>query len=134
MKKTILLLVSDSAIRSAISKSLQSEGYFVMEADAIDRAVKWVKEYSPDMLIARHYTQNISGHDAAVYLRRLCPGMPVLLVGGLLDDPGLENREALQGFEIFPKPYKAAELLARVNEVLARSAIRSKADVSSHTR
>ena len=31
-----------------------------------------------------------------MYLRRMCPGIPVTLVAGLLDDVGLENREVLQ--------------------------------------
>jgi hypothetical protein len=60
----------------------------------------------------------MSGHDAAMYLRTKCAKMKVLLVGGLLDDDRLHYREALQGFEIFPKPYTRAELLEKVKEVL----------------
>lgn len=40
-------------------------------------------------------------------------------MGGLLDDGSLENREILHGFEMFPKPFRAAELLDKVKEVLA---------------
>ncbi len=120
MKATILLLVSDSVSRNAIAKALESVGYFVLPAAEIDRAVKWIEECKPDLLMVRHYTENISGHDAAVYLRKLCPGIPVLLVGGLLDDPALENRESLHHFEVFPKPYKAAELLEKVKEILTK--------------
>ena len=46
--------------------------------------------------------------------------MRVLMVGGLLDDTRLQNREALQGFDVFPKPYTSAELLARVKDVLSK--------------
>jgi hypothetical protein len=35
-----------------------------------------------------------------------------------MDDDRLRNREELQGFEVFPKPYPAAELLQKVKEVL----------------
>jgi hypothetical protein len=46
--------------------------------------------------------------------------MKVLIVGGLLDDDRLKYREALQGFEVFPTPYKAAELLQKVKDVLSK--------------
>ena len=61
-----------------------------------------------------------------MYLRNLCPGIPVLFVGGILNDPDLENREALLNFEVFPKPYEAAELLDKVREVLSKHSRRSK--------
>jgi DNA-binding NtrC family response regulator len=131
MNKTILLLASDSVICKAISEALKSKEYFVLTANEISRAEKWVKECTPDLLIVGHYTEGISGHDAAMYLRRLCPGIPVLLVGGLLDDPQLKNREAIRNFEIFPRPYTAAELLDKVQEVLAKHSVRSKVGSSS---
>jgi DNA-binding NtrC family response regulator len=121
MSKTILVLASDADVRNAICSALKSGGYFVLPADEISRAAKWMKECTPDLLVVRHYTENLSGHDAAVYLRKLCPGVPVLLVGGLPDDPGLTNREELRNFEIFPKPFKTTELLKKVGEVLTKS-------------
>jgi DNA-binding response OmpR family regulator len=119
---TILFLASDPVIRKVIGDAMESEGYCVLRAGDVGRAVDYLQECKPDLLIVRHFTESISGHDAATYLRTRCPGIPVLLVGGLLDDEGLENREILQGFEIFPKPFKAAELLAKVKEVLVKYA------------
>jgi len=89
-------------------------------ASDIGEAVDWLEGCSPALFMVRHYTESISGHDAAVYLRRLHPGIPVLIVGGILDDGDLENREMLQGFEIFPKPFQATELVEKVKEVLAK--------------
>ena len=63
---------------------------------------------------------NITGHDAAVYLRSKSPGIPVLIVGGLLNDDRLQYREWLQHFDVYPKPYSAEELLDKVKEVLAK--------------
>ena len=79
----------------------------------------------------RHYTESISGHDAAMYLRRVCPGVPILMVGGVLQDNSLENQEALDAFEIFPKPFEAAELLDKVQEVLLKHSPRTRADANS---
>jgi DNA-binding response OmpR family regulator len=70
--------------------------------------------------MVRHYTESISGYDAAVFLRNASPGIPVLMVGGVLDDVHLQNRRALKDFEVFPKPFSAAELLDKVREVLLK--------------
>ena len=50
-------------------------------------------------------------------LRKRLPGIPVLMVGGLPDDSRLENRDIIQEFEIFPKPFQSAELLEKVTSV-----------------
>ncbi|MGH9743910.1 MAG: hypothetical protein ACRD51_16310, partial [Candidatus Acidiferrum sp.] len=44
--------------------------------------------------------------------------MRVLVLGGILDDDRLKYREELAGFEVFPKPYTAAQLLEKVKDVL----------------
>lgn len=118
MHETILLLGSDRGIRSVIEKALESAGYTVLLAGDVGAAEELLKEYRFDLLIVRPYTENVSGHDAAMYLRLKSPGLPVLIVPGLLDDPDLETREAVQEFEFFPKPFTAVELVSRVKEVL----------------
>ena len=110
----------DPVIRRVICKALESEGYCVLEAGDIGKAVERIKECAPDLLMVRHYTASMSGHEAAKYLRSICPGVPVLIVGGILDDDELTNREFLQRFEVFPKPFKAAELLDKVKDVLLK--------------
>jgi len=122
-----LLLVSESDIRYVICEALESAGYSVLKAGDMGDAVDRLKQSPPDLFMVRHYTENISGHDAAIYLRKMCPGIPVLLVGGILYDVGLQNREIIQGFEIFPKPFRAAELLEKVREVLVKHPPRNHA-------
>jgi DNA-binding response OmpR family regulator len=128
---TILVLASEPVIRRVICKALKSKGYYVLPASDVGSAADRLKEFTPDLLMVRHYTESLSGHEAAMYLRRMCPGIPVLLVGGLLEDVGLENREILQEFEIFPKPFKATELLDKVREVLAKFSPGKKAECNS---
>src|SRR5271163_1743245 len=108
MNTTILLLVSDPIVRSVLKETLEHEGYTVVAAGDLGQAVDRIKECPPDLLITRTYIEGVSGHDAAVYLRTKCQKMKVLILGGLLDDERLQSREALQGFEVFPKPYAPA--------------------------
>jgi DNA-binding response OmpR family regulator len=83
-------------------------------------AVDKLKDTTPDLLIISLYVEDISGHDAAIYLRTKLPGVRVLMTGGLIDDDRLENRMTLQGFEVFPKPFTAAEFIAKVKDVLQK--------------
>ena len=120
MNTTILLLVSDPLIRSVLRETLEHEGYVVRATGDLGQAVDRLKETLPDLLITRTYVESMPGHEAAMYLLTKCPTMRVLMVGGLLDDDRLRYRAELQGFEVFPKPYSAAELLQKVKDVLSK--------------
>lgn len=118
LKTTILLLVSDPIVRSVLKETLEREGYMVVATGDLGQAVDRLKECMPDLLITRTYVQGLTGHDAALYLRTKCTKMRILILGGLLDDERLQNREALVGFRVFPKPYTAAVLLQEIKDVL----------------
>ena len=120
MMTTILLLVSDPVVRSVLKEALECDGYTVLAAGDLGHAVDRLKECTPDLLITRTYVESLTGHDAAIYLRMKCLTMRVLILGGLLDDERLQYREALQGFEVFPKPYTVARLLQKVKDVLSK--------------
>src|ERR1019366_1211153 len=120
MKTTILLLVSDPLVRSVLQETLEREGYMVRATGDLGQAVDRLKESVADLLITRTYVESMPGHEAAMYLLTKCPAMRVLMVGGLLDDERLRYRAELQGFEVFPKPYSAADLLQKVKEVLSK--------------
>src|SRR5262249_4970612 len=74
----------------------------------------------PDLLITRIYVEGMPGHQAATYLRTKRPHMRVLIMSGMLDDERLVDRAALEGFEVFPRPYTAAEFLGKVKEVMGK--------------
>jgi DNA-binding response OmpR family regulator len=121
MNDVILLLGSDAGIRNAIARTLDAEGYCVLGADDMGVAVDLLRKHRFDLLIVRPYLKNISGHDAAIYLRRESPGLPVLIVSGFFQDIDLETTEAVKEFYTFPKPFTAVELVSKVREVLAKS-------------
>ena len=120
MKTTILLLVSDSVVRSILKETLEREGYTVMAGGDLGRAVDWLNRCAPDLLITRTYVESLPGQEAAMYLRTKCPEMRVLMLGGLLHDGRLAYRAEQQKFEVFPKPYSAAVLLEEVRLVLSK--------------
>jgi DNA-binding NtrC family response regulator len=115
---TILLLGSEPVLRAVIGEALDQAGYVVLSKGDLGSAVDALAEINVDLLITHPYIANISGHKAAQYLLTKNPRMGVLIVGGLLDDDRLTYRAELEQFEIFPKPFAAAELLKKVEEVL----------------
>lgn len=119
MNALILLLISDSVARVVIQETLERGGYTVDPAGDLGTAVKLLDGCGPALLIISPYIAEISGYQAARFLRTKCHGLPVLMVAGLIDDDRLEYRLQLEGFEIFPKPYSADTLLQKVKEVLA---------------
>jgi DNA-binding response OmpR family regulator len=118
MKSTILLFASDPLVRRVLQETLESAGYTVISVGDLGHAVDRMQQYTPDLLIIRGYVEGLPGHDAAEYLRSKHLKMKVLIVGGLIDDDRLRLREQLAGFEVFPKPYSAADLLEKVKQVL----------------
>ena len=114
---TILLLISDQLVRAVFQETLEAEG-----AGELGSALTWLQQGNPNLLITRTYVSNMTGHAAAKYLRTKRPGLRVLIVGGLLADDRLQYREAIEGFEVFPKPYTPQELLDKVKLVLERDA------------
>jgi DNA-binding response OmpR family regulator len=118
---SILLLVSDPLVRSVMQETLEREGFVIFPAAELGTAADYLKHSTPDLLITRTYISGMPGHEAAMYLRNACPGMRVLMVGGLLDDDRLRYREELEGFDIFPPPFTKAQFIDKVRGVLAQA-------------
>jgi len=114
----ILLVDSDPVMRSALQDALQSAGYLVLAAGDLGTAVDRLEESRPDLLIIRPYINSMPGHMAATYLRSKRPGLPVLIVGGFLEDDRVNVQNAIAEYFAFPKAYSREEFLAKVAEVL----------------
>jgi len=115
---TILLVVSGPVMRAALRDALENAGYLVVTAGDLAEAIDRLKEMAYDLLIIRPYIDSMPGRIAADNLRGRRPGLPVLMVSGLIDDDRVMNEYAVEDFHIFPKPFSRDELLTQVREVL----------------
>jgi DNA-binding NtrC family response regulator len=118
MKATILILDAEEIIRSVITRILEREGYTVHATGDLPSAIDLVKDYTPDLLLTNLYIPGTSGHDAARFLRSMCPNMRVLVVAGLPDDRLIEDRIKGEGFAAFPKPFLPKQLTEKIKDVL----------------
>jgi DNA-binding NtrC family response regulator len=97
---------------------LEGAGYVVLATGSLEVAVDTLARGKVDLLITHPYVDNITGHGAAKYLRARNPKMGILIVAGLLDDDRFKYRADVEGFEIFPPPFTADQLIEKVEEVL----------------
>jgi DNA-binding response OmpR family regulator len=116
---TILLLDSDPLMRAALRDALESTGYLVVSVADLGSAVDRLQEMRPDLLIMCPYINSMPGHMAADYLRTKRHGLPVLIVGGFMDDDRVRDQNAISMYHIFPKPFHRSDLLASVRDVLS---------------
>jgi len=114
----ILLLDSESVMRAGLRDALVSAGYLVVLAGDLGEAVDRLSEMRPDLLIIRPFINSMPGWMAAKYLRTRRHGLPVLIVGGFMDDDRTEVQTAVGEFHTFPKPFSRDELIAKVRDVL----------------
>ena len=118
----ILLLSSEPVVRSVMKETLEQAGYVVVATGGFGAAVDTVVRCKVELLITHPYVDSIPGHEAAKYLRKRSPWeMEVLIVAGLLEDDRLQIREELERFEVFPRPFTAAQLIAKVKEILTQA-------------
>lgn len=115
----ILLLDSDGSTRGVFREALENVGYLVLAAEDIGVAVDRLGELAPDLLITRPYINGMTGRFAAHYLRTKRPGLPVLIVAGILDDDRLTLPNQAEGIRSFPKPFSREEFIDEVKRVLA---------------
>src|SRR5579872_7134914 len=109
----ILLLGSEPILRGVMKEALEQAGYVVLATGNLGTAVDMLADGKIDLLITHPYVDSIAGHEAAKYLRAKNPQMGVLLVAGLLDDDRLRYRADLAGFDVFPAPFTAAQLIEK---------------------
>jgi CheY-like chemotaxis protein len=115
---TILLLVSDPLMRDVLRDALDVAGYLVVVTGDLGTAVDRLREMRPDLLITRPFINSMTGQVAADYLRTKRPGLPILIVTGYMEDDRVRDQHAIEEFHIFPQPFKRAEFLAAVRDVL----------------
>jgi two-component system phosphate regulon response regulator OmpR len=117
---TILLFHSAPLVRQVIREILEQAGYVVRATGDLGIAVDMVRETPPDLLLIDVYVANISGRDAALYLRQKRPALRVLFLAGVPADERLDVFVANERFLVFPSPFAPAALIARVKEILQR--------------
>ncbi|SFN47438.1 ATP-binding protein [Dokdonella immobilis] len=114
--ETILVVEDDAAVRSICVAFLGASNYRVLTAASAEDAQQVLLE-APE--IALVFTDVMlgpgqNGKQLAAQIRRMKPGMPILLTSGYEQDDTTEAAE----FELLRKPYRREQLLSAIRRLL----------------
>lgn len=120
IKKKILIVEDDEAIRMAIEENLKFAGYEVIASGDGKEGFRLARDGKLDLILLDIMLPGMSGYEICRRLRDVGKNMPVIM----LTARG-EEFDKLHGFEMgaddyVTKPFSMNELLARIKAVLAR--------------
>ena len=114
--RTILVVDDDEAVREVVCLGLEDAGYRVLGAEDAARALAIVGEgIEPDLAIIDYSMPLMNGADLIRQLWARNPRLPVLCVTGYAG--GADLKALLTDEQILQKPFRRAELLARIGQI-----------------
>ena len=126
MTKTILVVDDTKSIREIVAFMLRGRGYEVTEAgDGLDAREK-IKAARPDLVVLDAMLPKLTGFDLCAELKADpdFKSMPILMLTAITKDTGKSDeywRVKSQADDFMSKPFKATELVARVEKILGPS-------------
>ena len=118
--KLVLLVDDDVIVRRATRRLLERQGYAVREAtngqEGVDQFAAAAGEIA--FVILDVTMPVMGGAEAFAHLRKLDPGIPVIVASGL-DARETASAFAGPGVSFLPKPFKLEHLLKSMREILA---------------
>jgi len=121
----IMVVEDDAPIRRGLVDALRFAGYAVEECATGERAIDAVCAQSPDLLLLDIVLPGKDGFAILDELRESHPQMAVILLTARGAEEDRVRGLKLGADDYVVKPFSATELLARVEAVLRRSAVRS---------
>ncbi len=124
MSTRVLVIEDSEAERAMAEDRLQKAGYIVSTAADGTEGMRRLYELHPDIVLLDIVLPGIDGWKLLEQIRQLTD-VPVIMVTGLNSE--IERIRGLRGGadDYIGKPYSAAELLARIEAVLRRTASKS---------
>jgi PAS domain S-box-containing protein len=118
---TILLVEDDLAVRTAVRRLLERQGYHILEAGSGSQALGVLAE-SPqaiDLVVSDMVMPEMSGLDLRQRLREMRPKLPVLLMSGYSEEAITRLGSAAALGPLIEKPFTVQGILQKVREALS---------------
>jgi CheY-like chemotaxis protein len=121
----ILIIDDDPIMREALAELLEDEGYGVRKAADGSAGLAAVRFAAPALVITDIHMPETNGAMVIAKLKEQYPDVPVIAISGLFNcGHGMDADAAiaLGAARALGKPFKCAELLRAVNDVLGSRA------------
>lgn len=123
MKKLILCVEDEAAIRSMIRFSLEREGYAVQEAEDARVARNLAAEQTPDLILVDWMLPDVSGPELIRRFRRdeLTRDIPIIMLTAKSEEDDMIQGLDAGADDYLSKPVSLKALSARIKALLRRS-------------
>lgn len=122
MNKSRILLIDDEAqVRKLLEITLESEGYQVFKAENGREGVRMAAMHQPDLILLDLGLPDVSGQEVLTEIRSFLD-RPVIILSVLNEEEEIVRALDSGAQDYLTKPFRSAELLARIRNVLRRMA------------
>jgi PAS domain S-box-containing protein len=127
-EETLLVVEDQTDVRRMALAILKAGGYHLLEAGSAEQALELSAKYSGkiDLLVTDVIMPGLNGRQLADRLAKERPGLKVLYTSGYTADVITLQGSLEPGMEYLPKPFGAAQLSAKVREVLGSTRTQSR--------
>ncbi len=119
-RATVLVVEDDRAVRDALARALELEGYTVVLAPDGQRGLEAVARHRPDAVILDVMMPVLDGLSTCRRLRAAQDRTPVLILTARSEVPDRVSGLDAGADDYLPKPFAVDELLARLRALLRR--------------
>jgi CheY-like chemotaxis protein len=130
MSQTILLIDDDEAVRYAIRRVVEDEGFTVAVAENGQQGLDMLDSVSPALVITDLIMPEKEGLETIVELRKRQPGLPIIAIsgGGRDAEPDFLNfARKLGANEVLAKPFEPEQLVDALHRHLRALGSRANA-------
>ncbi|MEN6349060.1 MAG: response regulator [Syntrophomonas sp.] len=115
-----VMAVDDSPIsRKMIKKALEPDGFLICgEAGNGKEAVELYPQVQADVITMDVTMPIMDGLDAAAIIKKINPGQRIIMLSAMGDDDIINDAKSRGINDICPKPFKAADLIAKILKVM----------------
>jgi CheY-like chemotaxis protein len=117
--ETLLLVEDNEQVALLTATVLRRRGYKVLLAcDGLQALAIGEKQQNLELLVTDLGLPGMGGHEVAVHLRAMIPGLKILFMSGNADSDERSSGEQFAGEPLLEKPFTPDMLAERVREVL----------------
>ncbi len=123
-RETILLVEDEESVRRFARHALERHGFHVIEAASPEQALSLAASSAEPiaLLLTDVVMPQLSGPELAGRLRQAHPELPVLYMSGYPASMVMQGGQPDASVRLLPKPFRTADLLANIEEILGKDA------------
>lgn len=126
-KNTVLVIEDDTQIRKMLGIMLEAVDFKIVEADSGKQGLRLCASVKPDAVLLDLGLPDIDGKEVIAGLREWSQ-VPLIVVSVRNDDNEIATALNMGADDYVTKPFNSAVLIARINAVLRKSAVREAGD------